>query len=238
METKVLANNLRLTGKGALKRGKGKNRLPRNPRATLGADIDQAGEAALRIAQRAMGAVAKIGRYLNVEEKNQDVLNSVFVSSASPTVYPLSQIAQGIASNQRTGLTCKMSSWQMRYDILLDTASPGCFVRVVLLYDKQNAGATPGAGSILQDSTNLLSPINVVSTNRYEIIYDKTHAMSLNGVERIFDSYAIGSNRHLDFSGANATDTIDTHCYLLLMSNVNANLPAFNWWNRITFVDN
>ncbi len=236
-ESKVKTHNLRKPGL----RKAGKNRrlmpVPRGP--TLGMDIDTGAAAVGRIARRALAQVVALKSLLNVEDKVCDNAGSaVTISSASPTLYLLSAIAQGVGYTERTGLSVKATSQSFRATMTLDTASPGCVIRVILLLDRQAHGSAPTAGDVLQNSALINSPVNYVGSERFAFLYDKSFALSQNGNQKREFELNFPVKYHLTFGSATATDVDSTAAYLLLMSDVNANLPYISYVSRITYVDN
>ncbi len=231
-ESKVKSQNLR-------KRGGPKRHFPKPVSGSLGKDIDLGVEAVGRIAKRAMKQVTALKALLNVEDKVCDNAGSaVTVSSATPTLYLLSAIGQGVGYTERTGLSVKATSQSFRATLTLDPASLGCHMRIMLLADLQAHGSAPVAGDVLQNSTLINSPINYVGADRFRVLFDNTISMSSNGESRRDLEISFPVKYHLAFGSATATDVDNTAIYLLLMSDVNANLPFISYVSRITFVDN
>lgn len=84
-------------------------------------------------------------------------------------------------NNNRIGRKINMTSIVLRY--LSSTNLNGNPFRVLVVYDKQSDGALPTAASIVQDQTNILSPMNMNQSDRFVVIADEfvTQPSTFNG---------------------------------------------------------
>lgn len=90
-------------------------------------------------------------------------------------------IAQGYGASERIGNKITMKKILMRFDIVYTYDSTnyetGNSIRVILVYDRQSNGTTPGLSDVLaltSDASNTTnSPLNLYNKDRFQIIADK-----------------------------------------------------------------
>lgn len=131
----------------------------------------------------------------NTMELHKHQLNGNVVRAGndqSPVL--INNIAEGDLSSQRTGLRIWARSLRLHYECIWNATANGCdeAVRVIVVRDKMNQGASPTVAEILQES-NTYSTIsqrnNETEGKRFIFLYDKTHR---NPNQVATDTYATG----------------------------------------------
>lgn len=181
-------------------------------------------------------AIKDVKELINVERKFFDVSQSGLAPGTAGAVYPLSQIAQGDAYNNREGNSCKVISELLRMEFALNTANEYDFMRCILFIDNENSNATPAVTDVLE-SANTNSSLNHVNGKRFSIIRDAKIALKKDMNATQYKTFSKLKN-HLKWSSGTATDTREGHIYLLVIGAQNVNPSNFSYNNRIRFVDN
>lgn len=135
-------------------------------------------------------------------------------------------IPEGNGEEQRIGrkLTIKRILW--RYNVLLPTTATAGntsdIIRVMLILDKQANGAQPAITDILE-SDDYQSFNSLANSQRFRILYDKTHAISCGagsgrgtadtlsyGETELQDSFFKSCNIPIEYDNSLATGAITT----------------------------
>ncbi len=90
------------------------------------------------------------------------------------------EIAQGTGEDDRLGRKCTIVRFDWRYTIQLlagTTADASEIIRVIIYLDKQCNGVTATVANILE-TVDYQSFYNLSNSNRFSILYDKTHAIN------------------------------------------------------------
>lgn len=188
----------------------------------------------LSVGQKIVGigrALASVASLVNVEKKALD--NNVNVTpipvpaTGNMPNFVLNAMAQGTSENTRIGNSVLSKSLQCRL-ILNNQDTSAHVVRVIIVRDMQMAGTVGTLGTVLEDPSTMISPLNIINGNaesRYSVIMDKTHVLvpGTNQIENItyytklfFHSKYIDTDTSAGSLGQNAiygwvfTDTADT----------------------------
>lgn len=188
----------------------------------------------------------KLAKYVkslvNVEKKFIDTTSTV-ATSTTPTIAPLTLVAEGDDYNQRNGRSIKLKSLQCRYYLNANaSATQSYMVRVLIFIDKDSRGSAPTSSELLQDNTNFNSPINLNNGKRFVVLYDKISDISPTNTDDSlkWKSYFKQLAMHTSFMGTGATqgDADTNHIYLCYFSTGGAYPPGFSYYFRTRFIDN
>lgn len=196
---------------------------------------------ASKVASTAM-TVARIAEMVNAEKQYYDINNS-WATSGAP-LWLLSGIPQGDDEGARTGNSIKLNSIYLQMSLGINASATQTNCRIILFEDKFQTGTAPVFTDLVQASSgansinNVISPLNVDTTQRYRIIMDKRVALSSTGVRnRLFKKY-VKIQKHVHYTGPAATNTYNNNIYLVFFHDEPTNAPTLNWWNRVGYYDN
>ncbi len=193
-------------------------------------------------AKKALAAAKGIKRLLNVEVKNHDLQQLSVVLSQTPVIIQLSNIDRGDTTNLRDGAQCKMIGIDLNYMLQVSATLPRSVVRIMLILDKQTNQAIYLNSDLLQDVTvvdNIVTPRNLNNKHRFQILYDRTHMLSLS-VPTITVRKYIKKDVLLRFdnTGNGIADLTQKSISLVQWSNEPTNTPVITHFSRLRFVDN
>lgn len=174
---------------------------------------------------------------VNAEDKRHDVASSINPTT-SGQIQPLLRIAQGSGSLQRIGNSILLKDIFVRYDTLINTSALNSVVRIILICDKQNDGATPTMSQIFQ--TGLYdSPMNIDNSKRFVVLYDRTHSLSSTGNQRVNNKVFKTLNFHTKYDGPTdaITDMRDNQLYFIAVSSEASDFPTVNFYSRVKYYD-
>lgn len=144
--------------------------------------------AASRLHPAASLAYSGIGALtgFNTEKKYFDVQGSSILTNGflnAGNGVCLTDIQPGTDGDQRTGISVKLTDFQVRFFIspaaITANVTQWWSIRIILLYDREGnvvPGTPPAIADLLQDSsttlTRFLSPLNVTNFGRFQILKD------------------------------------------------------------------
>lgn len=189
---------------------------------------------AITMAKKAMSLIPKR------EVKYMDNIPSYFSNpNATPVVYLLSGIGQGLAYAGRVGNSVKGLSLTARLLLQQSTLATASAIRLIFFVDKENQGTLPLATDVLENTGNsVVSPYNHNNTDRFRILKDKTYVINNYGLNEIKDSIYCRLSHNIKFSGAAGSTYNEGNVFVLVVSDTIANNPSFNMYTRIRYVDN
>ncbi len=213
-----------------------------NPGTAVGTYVGDAWS----LAKRTAVGLNEIRKLINVEHKYNDRQNSLTCTQAG-NVQLLTNIGQGDDINQRDGDSIKLQSIKIRGYIRLDAAATlSSAVRVLLVRDLQNPGATITGADLIQQASSVYAPVShynfingVNLQNRFTVIYDEVQTVDPSNPLVVFD-YESKHDCHVFFRG---TGTAFTDCaagavFLVVFSDATVNLPIATFTTRVLFTDN
>lgn len=183
--------------------------------------------------------------YLNPESKYFDVsANGVAVTAATGVLNLLTQIPQGDGASNRDGSQIRLQRIDVRVSIENgSTTGINQLVRTIMFYDTQkNVGSNPVSADLLQDPSNVRSPLNFNYRGRFTVIHDRITPV-VGGQANEVVSFGIRKALHhhvmWDDTGANAaTNLRDGHVFLLFLTDAIAAQPLFSFYSRTRYLDN
>lgn len=173
-----------------------------------------------------------------VNAENHMFTNSIGAGPTNTgTIALQSGIAAGNDNDQRQGNSILAKYFVMRYRISLDSGGTSANVRIIIFADNSSQNTTPTVAQVLQ-SVSDVAPINNDNSDRFVIIYDNMHSLSING-DREISSYVYRKlNFHIKFQGTAGTDFDKNSLFLLAISDQAALPPTLVGFLRIGFYDN
>lgn len=201
---------------------------------------------ALQMAQKAVQGVSYLKGLVNSERMYFDtsVVNSVDYSGVGNC---LTNIAQGDADGNRTGISLLAKSMYIQATVSYNTAGTAIFntVRLVLLMDTEINGSSnqPSwtdliTSSYVGNTYGVIAPINKNTSTRYKIMWDKRIQLSISGDRTKTVTKYIPLQTHIKYTGPNATDYQRNQFYLMQISDQSTLTPTVTFIARIGYHDN
>lgn len=133
---------------------------------------------ALATAGTALALARGIKSLMNVEYKHHDRNITATNITDTSQVACLNLIAQGDDEINRNGNSIKAIKLNARYRITFTSGSDTTqYVRVMFFQDMHSEGDTP-VGTDVLDSDDVMDYLNPDNTDRYKILYDRTHGLT------------------------------------------------------------
>lgn len=193
------------------------------------------GPEAFKMAKYSLKAIKGIKSMLNVEYKVCDTTANT-TPNTTGFITSLSNIQEGADYSNRNGLVVKASSVYLKATLFQNTAANATAIRTMLIIDNDNTGSTPAVTDVLEAS-NVISPLNHTNGKRFKVIHDKVICVNNNGEEEKFLKVYKKLYHHIRYSNT-TTGTREGQLYLLVVSDATINLPAFNYYSRLRYIDN
>jgi len=130
----------------------------------------------MKVASKALSIATTVAGFLNVEEKNNDTIDSGNFAGGSIKTYLLNGISQGDTGNTRDGDQVKITKTYGNVAFLSEVEGSQSWVRVMLVVDRQADGSVPTIQEVLDVSAS--EPHHIAHNNmdnkfRFRILYDK-----------------------------------------------------------------
>lgn len=190
--------------------------------------------------KQALRDVNILRRYINTEFHLVDSVASNSSITSTPTLVLLNGLSLGDTTTTRTGQSIKMDRSDFRFIIRGNVTAVNCFMRVIVVVDKQtNATAMVSADLLVQDT--VISPYTFASQQRFIPLYDETFALPSSGQSCITKMTGPNTNQHVTYNTSNngtVADITSNSCYLILLSDQSVNTPTISYYYRLWFVDN
>jgi hypothetical protein len=187
--------------------------------------------------------VASLRKLLNTELKFIDIINTAQSVGTTYSLFLMNGLTQGATVNEREGDTVKFSRLQnnVRFSINPSSVLGFVCVRALVVIDHQPNGAVFTASVLMGSTTNILSPINNTWCKRFTILSDEIITLSLNGPETFVWRHVQNLNLHTEYGLGNAgtiADISNNSLYFVIVSDDNTNMPTYDYWFRLQYVDN
>ncbi len=192
---------------------------------------------AYALAERAMRGVRAITKLVNIEEKAFENSASGTASTAGTVGY-MSGLSQGVDVFNRIGDSIKLHS----FEFCLNVTQGGALttwdrVRVLLVRDLENGGATPAVTDIL-GSASISGFEQWLNRNRFKFLFDEVFDISATANPLATRQVHIPVDRHIKYrstSNAAAGAAEGSMWWLVICENgVNPSAYALNWRLRYT----
>lgn len=185
-------------------------------------------------------SVQYLKKAINVEYK--EINNNVTLQPTTVWQFdPLTSLAVGDDKTNRDGRSIRPRFLTGKMLFQKHATATQTFIRAIIFRDTSSNGVVPDIDDILQNATTfpLTSVLNKDYTKRFRILMDRTYALNADK-----PNFCLKINRklwgHTEYSGitANQTDLSTGHYYLAFVSNESTNSPTFQYFLRVSFVDN
>jgi hypothetical protein len=194
---------------------------------------------AYSLASRAVAGVNAIRKLINIETKFADYNINGFVTT-TPTVLYASALTQGVDVSNRVGDSIRLQGLSYAFRVTGDpTAAVYSSVRLLIVRDNENVGATPAVTDILV-SQSVTSSLNWFTTSRFNVLLDEVVGFVANtGSLTDFRRGTISQHGHVKFRGtSNAVGSAaEGSIFILAFSNVVALPPSLLLDFRVTYTD-
>lgn len=159
-------------------------------------------------------------------------------ASSTPTVTGISLIAQGDDVTNREGRSILARSLFLRLSMTKHASATITMVRVVIVIDMRNAGASFASTDLLV-SNDVNSQLNVNAGGRFRVLIDKVLSLDTDDVvqhREIFRNLGF----HIRYSGTagDVTTAWQNAMFIMIFSNEATNTPQVTYNTRIRFIDN
>lgn len=183
--------------------------------------------------------VASLVSKVNSELKYVDTSTSGSLTT-SGVITCLTNVAEGDTQLNRNGISQLNHSTLNRLKIILNSGASTCTCRSIIFVWNENAQETaPTLAKILEDPTNILSPLDIESSKDYTIIRDKIITLTTGSYPMYYSNKYIKLNPlHSKYSSTTSSSQTSGHIYQLIMSDTVANNPSFILYNRLRYYDN
>jgi len=177
-------------------------------------------------------------RSITPEVKITDAL----VSGTSGTValsFPLHEIAQGTAYNERVGFSVDVLNIHMKFILRAGVSlgsTPIANVRMIIIQDLQQQDSTSPTFLDVFSVLDTVSALNWFNKSRFRTIHDRMLIVDLYHPTVIVDLHKT-INSTLKFSGALNTNITKNGIYMFLLSDNAVNSPTYEFWNRTKYTD-
>lgn len=176
---------------------------------------------------------------VNVERKYSDITFNNTVSDTE-NFQLLNGLTTGTSATTRNGQSIKIVSTFIRFYITMNASATTTQVRLFLFKDLQPNGAIPTSGQLLQDNSNILSPLLVAYGRRFKIFMDKLFRLDTNKLNIEFKKF-FKHKFHTEYNTGTAgtiADITKNSLYVMMVSDQATNTPTVQFWSRIRFIDN
>lgn len=171
---------------------------------------------------------------LNTETKAINNSGSVTPSDTTGSVLHMTAIAEGTASNQRSGRFIRSRYITSRLHLKMHSSATQTLVRVVII--KSSDENAPSTSSFFT-SQSALSTINLLYSDRYQILYDNLVNLDTYNPTAVLNIFR--SPRHkIKFNGTASTDYENGQMWMIMISNEATNTPTVSYYNRFSYNDN
>lgn len=194
--------------------------------------------------QKALALARHLKTLVNVEFKHHNVLLKDVSITDAGLITPLSLTNEGNTSQTRDGGSVKWTSYRLIYNWKIHASATNTTVRVMVVHDKQTNQAQFTLADLLFDATvkdAIYSPPNINNASRFNILYDKVHALSAVGnssnLVRIHHK-KLNMKMRFDANVGNVTDLTSDSMALVFISDETTNDPTLTINYRSRFVDN
>jgi len=223
------ARRVRTTRKDKVKKlvdGKGMSRIERISRQYIGP----------------MGTIAKtvygMSKLINSEQKMINQGGSGGISTTG-SITLLSGVAQGVTDNTRIGNSFIYQNMLLNFALTANGSSPGSIVRMVLFVDKETNGVAPTVSDVIGPTPGIITPLNEDNTKRFVILKNKLITLtSFINIRQWKSFHQLPFHAYYGGTGDTVADCKENQIYMLLISDVSTNTPAYEYYSRIKFTDN
>lgn len=199
-------------------------------------------KSAMEIASKALTIALALKKLMNVEKKFKEIAASQTPGTGGAVTY-LTAIGQGDTQNERQGNSLKAYANNLSYTINMSSMASDTLVRVMLVKDQVSDGTPPTINDILETTFSGAGQAHYnpnYAGSRFSILYDRKHALSINGSRIQNGKSNLKLSHHVKYKGTTSgqLDAQSGHLYLITWSNETVNWPTLVVSNVFRYVDN
>ncbi len=192
-------------------------------------------------AAKALVAVRKLKRMINVEYKN---VNVTFVTDPNTTgsVQILTSIAVGDDNNDREGRSVRAVSLRTKGHIRLNSSATITQVRLLIVRDNLGTTTRPTIADMFADVATFLENKNTLGTpqvnSRFTTFMDKFVLLDQIKQSQVEIDHYVKLDHHVLWTGPAATDEGKGQIYLFIISSEVTNDPIVEVTSQFKWIDN
>ncbi len=213
-----------------------RRRYARKKRSPYGGYLDTA--------TKALTVAYAVKRLVNVEYKHKNTLVKGIAVTDAGLITNVSFLSEGDNAISRDGGQVKFTSFRLSYSLAINPSATTTLVRCLIVQDKQTNQAQFTLADLFFDATIvdvLFFPYNVNNASRFNVLYDKLHALTINGSNRLITNTIhrkLNMKTRYDADDGTIADLTQDSLTVLFISDQVTNDPTvnFNWRSR--FIDN
>jgi len=157
-------------------------------------------------------------------------------NTASVTL--LQQVAQGTSDQQRIGDAIHVTSWYMRYTVLIHpSVADWEFCRVAVVQDTEQVLSTAPAYSDIFNAANPWANLSIGNRGRFKILYDKKIVLDTGCNKTFSDEVYLKLSIPTRYNGTAANNIMKNGLWLVLIGVQNVNKSNFNFCGRGYYTD-
>lgn len=183
--------------------------------------------------------VGMFAKMINSEVHYHDVTATGTTIDNVGNVILLSGMAQGDTSITREGSSILAKDLSYRLHLGLHSDAVLNQIRLIFFVDKQQNGATPLVGEILQ-TVSYLSPLDLDNGKRFVVLKDQLVTMDSSSRKNMVQKGFLKLPFHLKYDGATGgiADMKENAIFLLVLSDAGSNYPTIDYYTRFKWYDN
>jgi len=140
-------------------------------------------------------------------------------------------IIEGVDINQRSGTTIRAIKMHFRFTFQYNGGDQS--LRFLIFRDMFNTGTTPTTTEILPTTGFLshFSDTRMVQQRRYQVLYDKTVDVSINGPSRVTRRFDLDLNKVIYYNGSTAISTANGRggIFMCVIGSTNVGVYDYDW---------
>lgn len=154
----------------------------------------------------------------------------------------LTEVVQGDGNSNRTGTSILMKSLLLRGQLNLPPTTTGpCNMRLFIVMDTNKDGTAPTSGDILEDPTNVNSPLEKDMAGRFKILASRQYYLNNGDFEVKTFKFFInkrGAGIHLKYD--DSTTEFKNQIWFVVTSDIatGSGPPTIDYYSRFAFYDN
>lgn len=165
-----------------------------------------------------------------------------------PVLTHLTGISQGPGLSDRIGMQIKLSRlyvrWLASYNQAGAASTSTQNIRIMVVLDTMADGAAPvmsgaAAGLFVSTPPEVIAQRNVLTTNRYLVLYDEMTWTNIGYRAIKFGEFNVNLRNYVNYTGTtnNINVVLNNSIHILMYSDAAANVPSFGFQARLWFQD-
>jgi hypothetical protein len=207
--------------------------------------VGQYASDAWSLAKRTAVGLNEIRKLINIETKFIDTNQTSVGINTTGTMFPITQLAQGLTSTNRVGDSIRIQHLEVRGRVVINNTASTSLIRVMVVRDLDGYGSAPAVSDVLEVNGSVgapLSPEKFQKRERFSILYDELIALqgsSTTGTASVPFSFSSSHQGHVLYLGTTASAASDGKgsVYVLAVSDEGTNTPGIAFISRVLFTD-